>query len=120
MRVLIPLADGVEELEAVTLIDVLRRSGVQLALSEGMRPKPRIKVAMPRPVATEAWSDIVEVELQEGVGTTRDLADRRAVEGHRQAPRDGRHGRRGAGRAVPLRDEGPQRGVEGGRSRSRT
>jgi 4-methyl-5(b-hydroxyethyl)-thiazole monophosphate biosynthesis len=30
MRVLIPLADGVEELEAVTVIDVLRRGGVDV------------------------------------------------------------------------------------------
>jgi DJ-1 family protein len=30
MRVLIPLADGVEELEAVTLIDVLRRGGIDV------------------------------------------------------------------------------------------
>ena len=30
MRVLIPLANGVEELEAVTLIDVLRRGGVEV------------------------------------------------------------------------------------------
>jgi len=30
MRVLIPLADGVEELEAVTIIDVLRRGGVDV------------------------------------------------------------------------------------------
>lgn len=50
-----------------TLLGALRRSGVKLALSEGFRPKPRIKVAMPRPVAAEAWSDIVEVELQEQV-----------------------------------------------------
>lgn len=48
-----------------TLLGTLRRSGVRLALSSGMRPKPRIKMAMPRPVATEAWSDIFEVELQE-------------------------------------------------------
>jgi radical SAM-linked protein len=50
-----------------TLLGALRRSGVTLALSEGMRPKPRIKVAMPRPVATEAWGDIVEVELTEPI-----------------------------------------------------
>ncbi|MCW2925964.1 MAG: hypothetical protein JWM98_3368 [Thermoleophilia bacterium] len=50
-----------------TLLGAMRRSGVQLALSPGMRPKPRIKMAMPRPVATEAWSDIVEVELQEEI-----------------------------------------------------
>jgi 4-methyl-5(b-hydroxyethyl)-thiazole monophosphate biosynthesis len=30
MRVLIPLADGVEEIEAVTVIDVLRRGGVEV------------------------------------------------------------------------------------------
>ncbi|MCB0880116.1 MAG: TIGR03936 family radical SAM-associated protein [Thermoleophilia bacterium] len=46
-----------------TLLGALRRAGVTLALSEGMRPKPRIKMAMPRPVATEAWNDIFEVEL---------------------------------------------------------
>lgn len=50
-----------------TLLGALRRSGVSLALSEGMRPKPRIRMAMPRPVATEAWSDLVEVELQERI-----------------------------------------------------
>lgn len=50
-----------------TLLGALRRSGVTLALSEGMRPKPRIKMAMPRPVATEAWNDLVEVELTERI-----------------------------------------------------
>lgn len=50
-----------------TLLGALRRSGVQLALSVGMRPKPRIKMAMPRPVATEAWADVVEVELAEPI-----------------------------------------------------
>lgn len=54
-----------------TLLGALRRSGVRLALSEGMRPKPRIKMAMPRPVATEAWSDLFEVELQEEVDADR-------------------------------------------------
>ena len=29
MRVLVPLADGVEELEAVTILDVLRRGGIE-------------------------------------------------------------------------------------------
>ena len=50
-----------------TLLSALRRSGVRLALSRGMKPKPLIKVAMPRPVAVEAWGEIVEVELQEAV-----------------------------------------------------
>lgn len=50
-----------------TLLGAIRRSGVRIALSEGMRPKPRIKVAMPRPVAAEAWADVVEIELQHDV-----------------------------------------------------
>jgi radical SAM-linked protein len=45
------------------LLGALRRAGVRLALSLGMRPKPLIKLAMPRPVGVEAWEDIVEVEL---------------------------------------------------------
>lgn len=50
-----------------TLLGALRRTGVPIALSEGFRPKPKIKVAMPRPVAVEAWQDVVEVELLEEV-----------------------------------------------------
>ncbi len=54
-----------------TLLGALRRAGVTLALSEGMRPKPRIKMAMPRPVATEAWADIFEVELVDEIDADR-------------------------------------------------
>ena len=54
-----------------TLLGALRRAGVTLALSEGMRPKPRIKVAMPRPVATEAWADVFEVELVDEIDEDR-------------------------------------------------
>lgn len=49
------------------LLSSLRRAGVTMALSQGMKPKPVIKVAMPRPVAVEAWSDIFEVELVDDV-----------------------------------------------------
>ena len=58
MRVLIPLADGVEELEAVTLIDVLRRSGVQVtsaALKDDLTVRGSRGVCV---LADEAWSSL--------------------------------------------------------------
>lgn len=38
-RVLVPIADGVEEIEAVTVIDVLRRAGVEVVCA-GLTGKP--------------------------------------------------------------------------------
>jgi 4-methyl-5(b-hydroxyethyl)-thiazole monophosphate biosynthesis len=38
-RVLVPMADGVEEIEAVTIIDVLRRAGVEVVCA-GLSEKP--------------------------------------------------------------------------------
>ena len=38
-RVLVPIADGVEEIEAVTIIDVLRRAGVEV-ICAGLTGKP--------------------------------------------------------------------------------
>lgn len=38
-RVLVPLADGCEELEAVTLIDILRRGGIEV-VSAGLKAGP--------------------------------------------------------------------------------
>lgn len=50
-----------------TLLSALRRAGVRLALSEGMKPKPLIQLALPRPVGVESWSELAEFELDEEV-----------------------------------------------------
>jgi 4-methyl-5(b-hydroxyethyl)-thiazole monophosphate biosynthesis len=38
-KVLVPLADGCEEIEAVTLIDILRRGGIEV-VAAGLKPGP--------------------------------------------------------------------------------
>lgn len=48
-----------------TLLGALRRAGLMLALSQGMKPKPVIKLALPRPVAVASWGEIVEVRVQD-------------------------------------------------------
>ncbi len=58
MRVIIPLANGFEEIEAITLVDVLRRGGIEvvtLSLDEfGMDVEGSHKIGL---VADEVWND---------------------------------------------------------------
>ena len=58
MRVLVPLANGVEELEAVTIIDVLRRGGIAVtsaALTDTLSVKGSRSVTL---LADAAWSSL--------------------------------------------------------------
>lgn len=48
-----------------TILGAARRAGIRLALSQGMKPKPVIKLALPRPVAVESWAEIVEIRVQD-------------------------------------------------------
>lgn len=58
MRVLVPLADGVEELEAVTVIDVLRRGGIDVtsaSITEALSVKGSRGVTL---LADALWSSL--------------------------------------------------------------
>jgi 4-methyl-5(b-hydroxyethyl)-thiazole monophosphate biosynthesis len=58
MRVLIPLANGVEELEAVTIIDVLRRGGIDItsaAIGDSLTIKCARGISL---LADTKWSDL--------------------------------------------------------------
>lgn len=52
------------------LLAALRRAGVEVALSQGMKPKPVVSLALPRAVGVESDADICTVEL---VGDEHDL-----------------------------------------------
>ncbi len=86
MRVLMPLADGVEELEAVTVIDVLRRGGVDVTSAAlgntqtvtGSRGVKLLADALWASLDTEAFDAIVLPGG--GKGTDHLLADTRVIE----------------------------------------
>lgn len=86
MRVLIPLADGVEELEAVTIIDILRRGGVTVT-SAALGATPTVVGARGVKLLADAlWSTLAPDDFDAlvlpggGKGTEALLADQRVLE----------------------------------------
>jgi len=78
-RVLVPLAPGVEELEAVTIIDLLRRAGAEVVVA-GVEPGPirgsRGVVLLPDVLLTEVASQKFDlVALPGGAEGSRRLAE---------------------------------------------
>jgi 4-methyl-5(b-hydroxyethyl)-thiazole monophosphate biosynthesis len=86
MRVLIPLADGVEELEAVTVIDVLRRSGVEV-VSAALGETLSVRGSRGVTVLADATWDALDIDAFDaitlpggGQGTENLAADGRVIE----------------------------------------
>ena len=46
-----------------TLLSALRRGGYDIALSQGMKPKPVISLALPRAVGVESEAELADVRL---------------------------------------------------------
>ncbi len=70
-KVLVPIADGVEEIEAVTIIDVLRRAGVEVVCAE-LTGKPvtasrKVKL-IPDTSLEEVKGEIFDMVVQPGGG----------------------------------------------------
>jgi 4-methyl-5(b-hydroxyethyl)-thiazole monophosphate biosynthesis len=86
MRVLIPLADGVEELEAVTIIDVLRRGGIE-AVSAALGGDRAVHGSRGVTLLADALWDSLDIDSFDalalpggGKGTENLAADRRVIE----------------------------------------
>ncbi len=104
-KVLVPLADGFEELEAVTVIDVLRRAGVEVIvadLGESGRSdigagEPLVRGAHDIELATNATLDEVDLSDVEAIvmpgglpGATNLQADARVLDACRYMAERGR------------------------------
>ena len=93
--VLVPLAEGFEEIEAVTIIDVLRRAGVDVCVA-GLAPGPvrgshGISLATDRALADVAVSELAMVVLPGGTPGAANLRkDERVLALVRELERSGR------------------------------
>ncbi|HLG20589.1 MAG TPA: DJ-1 family glyoxalase III [Bdellovibrionota bacterium] len=85
-RVLIPLAEGFEEIEAVTIIDLLRRAGVEVIMA-GLAPRKTVKGA--HSIGFETETSLRDVEGQDfeaiilpgGMPGSTNLAESKELEG---------------------------------------
>ena len=94
-RVLVPLAEGCEEIEAVVVIDVLRRAGIEVvtaALRDGPVTASRgVRLLPDAPWPEHAWEQFDALVLPGGGPGTRALiSDVRVVEAVRAFHRSGR------------------------------
>lgn len=95
-KVLVPLADGVEEMEAVIVIDVLRRAGWEVA-GVGLREGPVTASRGVKLVPDRTWSEVEPgsfdvLMLPGGAGGTAALAaDVRVLEAVRGFVKAGKH-----------------------------
>ncbi len=62
-----------------TLLSALRRGGLDIALSGGMKPRPMISLALPRAVGVESLGDLADVEIA-GDPEPEELAERLAAQ----------------------------------------
>ena len=94
-RVLVPLADGCEEIEAVVVIDVLRRAGIEV-VAAGLKPGPVEASRGTRLLPDGAWPERAWLAFDAivlpggGPGTRALLGDARVVEAVREFHRAGR------------------------------
>ena len=53
-RVLVPIADGTEEIEVVTVVDVLRRAGAEVVLAMPLENRRTLPLVQSEPTVTTA------------------------------------------------------------------
>ena len=96
MRVLIPLANGVEELEAVTLLDVLRRGGIQVTSASLTDTLPVKGLRGVTVLADATWASLDTSDFDAivlpggGKGTEKLAADERVLTAIRSFDEDGK------------------------------